>query len=97
MRVRAKLVGRGVLKGDRAVGDCFGTAAGLDEELGQVGAQPDVIGRGFYGTCQGFDKGIGHPVSLEAGDDANPGTACGSSLLPLVRPTCRARRHVPAH
>ena len=46
-----KLVGWGVLKGDRAVGDCFGTAAGLDEELGQVGAQPDVIGSGFYGTC----------------------------------------------
>ena len=43
-----------MLKGDRAVGDCFGTAAGLDEELGQVGAQPDVIGSGFYGTMSGI-------------------------------------------
>ena len=56
-----------MLKGDRAVGDCFGTAAGLDEELGQVGAQPDVIGSGFYGTRQGFNQGIGHPASLELG------------------------------
>ena len=32
-----------------------------------MGAQPDVVGSGFYGTRQGFNQGIGHPASLELG------------------------------
>ena len=62
------------------MGDCFSVVVGLDEELGQVGAQPDVVGSGFYGTRQGFNQGIGHPVSVEPGRATGIGVTVRNGL-----------------
>lgn len=73
-----------MLEGDGAVRDRLGAAAGLDEELGQVGAQPDVVGRGLHGACQRIDEQVCHPLSLGAGGDTNTGADVWYSSVPLV-------------
>lgn len=45
------LVGGGVLKGDGAVSHRFGVSTDPDEELSQMGAQPDVVRSGLHRTC----------------------------------------------
>lgn len=82
------IVGGGVLKGDGTVRDRLGTAAGLDEELGQMSAQPDVVGSGLYGTCQGCDKGIGHTVSVDVGSGTNAGENVWNVSRAVHRVTC---------
>ena len=81
------LVGGGVLKGDGAVSHRFGASTDPDEELSQMGAQPDVVRSGLHRTCQRSNQWVGHPVSLEADSDVDTGANVWNG------PSLRAPRH----
>ena len=73
-----------MLKGDGAVSHRFSASTDPDEELSQMGAQPDVVGRGLHGACQRIDEQVCHPLSLGAGGDTNTGADVWYSSVPLV-------------
>ena len=76
------LVGGGVLKG---------ASTDPDEELSQMGAQPDVVRSGLHRTCQRSNQWVGHPVSLEADSDTGTGATVWNG------PSLRAPRHEHAN
>ena len=85
------VIGGGVLKGDGAVSHRLSASAGINKKLGQVSAQPDVVGGGVHGTCQGINQKVGHPVSLEACSNASAVAILWCARLP------RAPHHAWAH
>lgn len=80
-----------MLKGDGAVSHRFGVSTDPDEELSQMGAQPDVVRSGLHRTCQRSNQWVGHSVSLEADSDTGTGATVWNG------PSLRAPRHGHAH
>ena len=81
------LVGGGVLKGDGAVSHRFSASTDPDEELSQMGAQPNVVRSGLHRTCQRSNQWVGHSVSLEADSDAGAGVTVWNAFRSVHRIT----------